>query len=75
MNYKPFSTIYSEDPRRLLTENPVIVIKEGKIVKKSLLLSRLDLNSLTTMLREQRVFSIADVDYAIFGMCKIVLKG
>ncbi|GAA0287592.1 uncharacterized membrane protein YcaP (DUF421 family) [Gracilibacillus halotolerans] len=44
--------------RRLLTGNPVIVIQEGKIIRKSLVLSRLDLDSLTTMLREKMFFRL-----------------
>src|SRR5690606_36237378 len=43
--------------RKVLTDNPVIVIKNGQIIKKSLLLSRLDLDTLTSMLRQQNVFS------------------
>ena len=52
--------------RKILTGNPVVVIKNGEIMQKSLLLSRLDLDSLTSMLRQQNVFSVDDVDYAIF---------
>lgn len=63
--------------RRVLTGNPVIVIKKGQIIKKSLLLSRLDLDTLTSMLRQQNVFSISEVDYAIFeknGKLSVLLK-
>lgn len=63
--------------RGLLTGKPVIVIKEGQLLRKSLVKTRLDLDSLTTMLREQSVFSISDVDYAIFetnGKLSILLK-
>jgi len=61
-----FIDIKSKTLRKVVTGDPTIVIKEGKIVDKALRLSRLDLDSLNAMLRQQNIFSIADVDYAIF---------
>ncbi|MFD2046347.1 YetF domain-containing protein [Ornithinibacillus salinisoli] len=61
-----FIDIKSKKGRMVVTGSPVIVIKEGKLVDKALRTSRLDLDSLNAMLRQQKIFSIADVDYAIF---------
>lgn len=58
--------IKSKVLRKVVTGNPVVVIKEGKILKTALSSVRLDLDSLTAMLRQQNIFSIADVDFAIF---------
>ncbi|WP_096271153.1 YetF domain-containing protein [Paucisalibacillus globulus] len=58
--------IKSKALRKVVTGDPTIIIKEGKIVHKALRSSRLDLDSLTAMLRQKNIFSIADVDYAIF---------
>jgi uncharacterized membrane protein YcaP (DUF421 family) len=61
-----FIDLKSKTLRKVVTGDPTIVIKEGKIVDKALRSSRLDLDSLNAMLRQQNIFSIADVDYAIF---------
>ncbi|MFC4401999.1 DUF421 domain-containing protein [Gracilibacillus xinjiangensis] len=58
--------IKSKALRKVVTGDPIIVIKEGKIIDKAFRSSRLDLDSLTAMLRQKNIFSIADVDYAIF---------
>lgn len=52
--------------RKVITGDPVIVIKEGKMVEKALCSSRLDIDSLMAMLRQNNIYSMADVDYAIF---------
>ncbi|SER57382.1 YetF domain-containing protein [Salipaludibacillus aurantiacus] len=57
--------IKSKEGRKVVTGDPVIVIKEGKIVDKELKNQRLDLDALNSMLRQQRIFSLAEVDYAI----------
>lgn len=51
--------------RHIINGNPLIIVKNGRIVEKAMLNSRFDLDSLTSMLRQQGVFSIAEVDYAI----------
>ncbi|MFD1039112.1 YetF domain-containing protein [Virgibacillus byunsanensis] len=51
--------------RRIVNGQPVIVIKDGKIMEKELRKARLDINDLRVMLREKNVFSVSDVDYAI----------
>ncbi|MHA6487193.1 YetF domain-containing protein [Bacillus cabrialesii] len=45
---------------------PVILIRKGKIMDKQLRSVRLDLDALQTLLRKKNIFSLADVDYAIF---------
>ncbi|USP96186.1 YetF domain-containing protein [Bacillus vallismortis] len=45
---------------------PVILIRKGKIMDKQLRSVRLDLDALQTLLRKKNIFSLADVNYAIF---------
>ncbi|MCG8398219.1 DUF421 domain-containing protein [Bacillus atrophaeus] len=45
---------------------PIILIRKGKIMDKQLRSVRLDLDALQTLLRKKNIFSLADVDYAIF---------
>jgi uncharacterized membrane protein YcaP (DUF421 family) len=58
--------IKSKKARKVTTGDPIIVIKEGKIVEHALRKSRLDIDALNAMLRQKNIFSLADVDYAIF---------
>ncbi|GAM14511.1 DUF421 domain-containing protein [Mesobacillus selenatarsenatis] len=58
--------IKSKNARKLLMGDPVIVIKKGKIMENALRQTRLDTDSLQAMLREKSIFSMSDVDYAIF---------
>ncbi|WP_188205934.1 DUF421 domain-containing protein [Alkalibacillus aidingensis] len=58
--------IKSKKARKITTGEPIIVIKDGKIMENSLQSTRLDIDSLTTLLRQKGVFSIKDVDYAVF---------
>lgn len=52
--------------RVITTGQPVTVIKEGKIMESALRKVRLDMDTLNTLLRKNNVFSITDVDYAVF---------
>ena len=52
--------------RALLDDKPMIVIQNGKILEGSMRKLRLSFNDLNMMLREQSVFSMKDVNYAIF---------
>lgn len=52
--------------RVLIDDKPTIVIQKGKIEEQALKKARLHINDLNMMLREQGVFSIQDVYYAIF---------
>ncbi|MEQ6388385.1 DUF421 domain-containing protein [Bacillaceae bacterium S4-13-58] len=58
--------IKSKAARKVTTGDPIIVIKDGKIVERALKKSRLDVDSLMAMLRQKNVFSLNDVDYAVF---------
>ena len=62
MSYIAFK---SKKARILLDDQPTIVVYEGKIVEASLKKTRLHLNDLSMMLREQSIFSVKDVHYAI----------
>ncbi|MFS0574691.1 DUF421 domain-containing protein [Sporosarcina sp. 179-K 3D1 HS] len=61
-NYLAFK---SKKARAFLDDKPTIIIREGKLMKKSMEKTRLHLNDLSMMLREQSIFSIKDVHYAI----------
>ncbi|WP_079708644.1 YetF domain-containing protein [Paraliobacillus ryukyuensis] len=58
--------IKSQAARKVIDGEPRILIKKGKVLEDELKKVRLDINALNTKLREKNVFSIADVDYAIF---------
>ena len=52
--------------RKLINGEPVIVINKGAIVQQALSSLRLNLEDLLAMLRVNSVFSIQDVDFAVF---------
>ncbi|KAA0546581.1 DUF421 domain-containing protein [Bacillus sp. BGMRC 2118] len=56
----------SNKARILIEGQPVIVIQNGQIMEKAMRTTRLDINSLNSMLRDKNVFSMKDVEYAIF---------
>lgn len=60
-----FLTLKSRRARIILDDQPTIIIREGKILETSLTKTRLSTNDLNMMLREQSIFSITDVYYAI----------
>lgn len=60
-----FISLKSAKARVLLDGEPTIVIKKGKILKKAMASSRLNMDDLTMLLRDKDVFSIREVDYAI----------
>lgn len=56
---------------------PVIVIKQGEILEDELRKLRLNIDDLSMMLREQKVFAVKDVESAVFepnGKLSIMLK-
>lgn len=56
---------------------PVIIIKKGDVLKKQLKKLRLNMDDVQMLLRQQNVFSIQDVEYAIFestGTLSVLLK-
>ena len=59
-------TIHSPKAKILMEGEPTIIIKDGKILENSLLSLRLTTDDLNMLLRNQKIFSIKDVDYAVF---------
>lgn len=60
-----YIALKSKKARVLLDDKPTIVMFEGKLIEEAMKKSRLHLNDLNMMLREQSIFSIKDVQYAI----------
>lgn len=58
--------IKSKEARKVIEGEPLVLVKSGKIMEQSLKKTRLSTNSLTAMLRQKNVFSMADVEFAIF---------
>ncbi|PIC62900.1 hypothetical protein CSV79_14680 [Sporosarcina sp. P13] len=72
-----FLSFKSVKLRVALDDKPMIVIQDGKIIQGSLRKLRLNFNELNMMLREQSIFSMKDVNYAIFetnGNLSVMLK-
>jgi uncharacterized membrane protein YcaP (DUF421 family) len=61
-----FIDIKSKKMRTVIEGQPRILIKNGKIMEDELRKVRLDVNALNALLRQKNVFSVLDVDYAIF---------
>lgn len=60
-----YATLKSEKLRSLVDGEPVILIRGGLLQKESLKTTRISIEDLSMMLREQYIFSITEVDYAI----------
>lgn len=58
-------TIKSKKARVLFDDQPTIIIHRGKISEQGMKKARLTLNDLNMMLREQSIFTVTDVNYAI----------
>lgn len=52
--------------KRLFKGTPIVVIDKGKIIYNALKKSKLDVNDVSTLLREKGYFNFDDVEYAIF---------
>ncbi|MEC5425954.1 DUF421 domain-containing protein [Virgibacillus sp. C22-A2] len=61
-----FIDIKYKRARIVTTGQPVIVIKDGKIMDNALRKTRLDMDALNSLLRQNNVFSLSEVDYAVF---------
>jgi uncharacterized membrane protein YcaP (DUF421 family) len=61
-----FLDIKSKKVRYAIVGEPIILIRKGQILGDSLRKTRLDMDSLNSLLRKKNVFSITEVDYAIF---------
>lgn len=60
-----FITLKSSNIRKVIDGKPSFLIKKGKLQEKEMKLNRISLEELSMMLREQGIFSITEVDYAI----------
>lgn len=72
-----FIDIKSVIGRKIFTGKPLIIIKNGKIAKDAMRVCRLDANKLSAFLREKNIFSLSNIDYAIFetsGKLSVLMK-
>lgn len=60
-----YITLKSSNLRSIIDGKPSILVKNGVIQEKELKSARINLEELSMMFREQGIFSIKDVDYAI----------
>ena len=60
-----YISLKSTEVRILLDDEPTIIIKNGELSLKSLKSTRLNMDDVLMMLREQSIFSIQDVQYAV----------
>ncbi|WP_050182770.1 DUF421 domain-containing protein [Domibacillus robiginosus] len=56
----------SRKARKLIDGEPLIIVQNGKIMEKPLRKVQLDIDALTALLRQKDIFSITEVEYAIF---------
>ncbi|MRH45104.1 DUF421 domain-containing protein [Aquibacillus halophilus] len=72
-----FIHIKSKAASVLVQGQPLILIKDGQIMDDVMGKARVSLDSLNAMLREQKVFSVSDVQYAVFetnGKLSLMMK-
>ncbi|MCM3763617.1 DUF421 domain-containing protein [Neobacillus niacini] len=72
-----FIGLKSKTLRKITQGEPVIVIKQGKVLEHTLKKLRLDMDELQALLRTKDVFSIEEVDYGIMetsGELTVLLK-
>lgn len=60
-----YISLKSKKGRIILDAQPSILIKKGMIMKKEMNKERIHINDVMMMLREQSIFSLADVEYAV----------
>jgi len=63
--FTSFLVLKSRKIRKIVTGNPVIVIRDGKIQQQELERLRLNVDDIMTQLRSQDVFDIEEVSFAI----------
>lgn len=61
-----FVDIKFQKARTFLVGDPVIVVKHGRLMERALRKTRLDIHALRSLLREKDIFSMSEVEYAIF---------
>lgn len=67
----------SSKARTTIDGQPVFVIKQGKILEDAMAKQRLNMDDLSMLLRQQKVFSVQDVETAVLesnGKLSILLK-
>ncbi|GLB61418.1 DUF421 domain-containing protein [Cytobacillus sp. NCCP-133] len=72
-----FLDIKSKKVRFAIVGRPIILIRKGRIMENALRKARLDTGSLKALLRKKNVFSMSDIDYAIFetdGSLSVIKK-
>lgn len=72
-----YIALKSGKARTFLDGQPTIVIKKGKIDRKALANTKINIDDLTMMIRQYQIFSITEIDYAILepnGMLSILKK-
>jgi uncharacterized membrane protein YcaP (DUF421 family) len=72
-----YISLKSPKARVILTGEPEIVIKDGEIIRKVLASHRISIDNLSMLLRNNNVFSIKEVDYAILepnGLLSVIKK-
>ncbi|WP_042347146.1 DUF421 domain-containing protein [Bacillus massiliigorillae] len=63
--------------RFIIQRKPFFIIRNGKLDRNAVKKSRLDINQILSLLRQQRVFSIREVEFAILepnGQLSVALK-
>lgn len=60
-----YIALKSRNIRKVTEGEPVVVIKEGKLLENNLKKMRLDTDNLSMLLRKKNVFSFADVEFAV----------
>jgi uncharacterized membrane protein YcaP (DUF421 family) len=72
-----FITQKNKSARSLLDGNPSIIIRDGIIDRKMVQKNRVDINQISSLLRQRDVFSVREVKYGILeanGQISILLK-
>ncbi|WP_428911714.1 DUF421 domain-containing protein [Niallia sp. Krafla_26] len=70
-------TLKFKSTRKFLEGEPNIIIHKGKILHDSLKKSKMDINQLLSLIRQQGYFSIQEIEYAILetnGMVSVLPK-
>jgi len=61
-----YISLKSKSARRIITGEPIILIRQGKIMEEALKKARIDTDQFQGMLRNQSIFSLNEVEFAIF---------
>ncbi|WP_088014734.1 DUF421 domain-containing protein [Gottfriedia acidiceleris] len=61
-----YLSLKSKTARKIILGEPIILIRQGKIMENALKKARLDTEQFQGMLRNENIYSLKDVEYAIF---------